>query len=97
VGVLDRYWLSKSGSKEDVDEEIFEVCRQFLDERVPGDGIDGHGAEHINRKDEEGRELLEQHCAECEYEQLRADAERDDDGSDGIVDSFDDANDCGPA
>jgi len=30
----------KPGSREDFDEELFKVCRQFLDERFFGDGVD---------------------------------------------------------
>src|SRR5258707_1408622 len=35
VDVLDTVMMSKAGSGEDVNEDLFEVCCRFLDERVP--------------------------------------------------------------
>jgi hypothetical protein len=73
--------LSKAGSREDVDEDIFEVCCQFLDERISRGGVDGRGADHVNHEgEEEERKLHDEYCAGRDYEQLRADAEWNDDG-----------------
>jgi hypothetical protein len=43
----------KSGSGEIADEEIFEVCCEFLDERVFDHGVDGYGADHAYGSGEE--------------------------------------------
>jgi hypothetical protein len=78
------YWIgyvSRSRFRRGRYEDLFEVCCQFLDERVSGDGIDGYGPDHVNRKGkEEERELHDEHCAsgDYEYEQLRTDAEWND-------------------
>jgi hypothetical protein len=67
------YWkgyLSRSQFRRRLYEGLFEVCRQFLDERVSGDGVDGFGPDHVNRKgeEEEERELYDKHSAVGEYE-----------------------------
>jgi hypothetical protein len=66
--------------EEDDDEEIFEVCCQFLDERVPSGWVDGDGADHVDHEGEEKeRKLDDKHCASRECERLRTDAEWDGD------------------
>src|ERR1700751_4194180 len=37
---------SKAGQREDVYEGLPEVCREFLDEGIRDDGVDGWGTEH---------------------------------------------------
>ena len=78
VVVLDRLCELMPGSGEDY-EDLFEVCCKFLDERFPGDRIDGHGTDHhVDRKgEEEEREFHDGHCAGGDYEQLGADTEWD--------------------
>ena len=68
VGVLEGRCESKPGSREDVYEEIFEVCCEFLDERVPGDSIIGRSADHVDCKGEkEEREFYDEHRACRDY------------------------------
>jgi hypothetical protein len=67
-------------------EEIFEVCSQFLDECVPGGGIDGHGADDASPEaKEEERELDDQPCARRDHEQLQPNTERNDYGPSDFV------------
>ena len=49
---------SKPGPGEDAYDGLFEVCRQFLDEGVPDDGVDGYGKEQAEG---EGKETI---CSE---------------------------------
>jgi hypothetical protein len=91
--------VSRSRFRRGPYEDLFEVCCQFLDERVSGDRIDGYGPDHVNRKDkEEERELYDEHCAsgDYEYERLRTDAEWDyGGGHDGFSsNNFSDSDDC---
>ena len=47
----------------DTDETISEICRQFLDKRIPDDGVDGRGADHFKCKsEEEKRQFHDQFC-----------------------------------
>jgi hypothetical protein len=90
--------LSKAGSREDVDEDLFEVCCEFLDERVPDNGVDGYGADHIDHEgEEEERKLRDKHCASRDYNQLRADAEWNDGCFDDFVRYHNDADGSGRA
>ena len=67
------------GLGEDVYEEIFKVCREFLDERFPGNGVDGDSADHIDHKgEEEDWELYDEHRACRDY------AEWNNDGADNF-------------
>jgi hypothetical protein len=67
------------GLGEDIYEEIFEVCCEFLDERFPGNGVDGHSADHINRKGkEEDWEFYDERRACSDY------AEWSNDGADNF-------------
>jgi hypothetical protein len=59
--------------KEDANDEIFEVCCEFLGERFPGNGLDGYGAECAECENEE------EGGYDCEYEQFNAEC----DGSGG--------------
>ena len=55
---------SKCGWGKDADEDLLEVCCQFLDERFFGDGVDGNSTDCANRKgEEEEQELNYKHCA----------------------------------
>jgi hypothetical protein len=96
VGVLDRLRELMPGSGGDY-EDLFEVCCKFLDERFPGDRIDGHGTDHhVDRKgEEEEREFRDEHGTGGDYEQLRADAEWDYSGRYGsIYGSYNDDGCC---
>ena len=49
-------------------EDLFEVCCEFLDERVSGDGVDGLGTDHVDRKGkEEECEFYNEHRDRCDY------------------------------
>ena len=50
VGVLDRCRSRNPVRERTSNEEIFEVCCKFLDECVPGDWVDGYGADHADPK-----------------------------------------------
>jgi hypothetical protein len=69
---------------EDVDDEIFEVCRKFLDERIPDRWILWRRTDHIVRKGEEEERSHHDHvCARDEQFQSDYDDSADDDcGSD---------------
>ena len=78
------YWIgygSRSRFRRERYEDLFEVCCKFLDERFPGDSVDGHGTDHVDRKgEEEERECDDEHRSGRKHEQLRAAAEWNDDG-----------------
>jgi hypothetical protein len=80
--------------EEDDDEEIFEVCCQFLDERVPRGWVDGRRADYYVDVDYEGqkeeRKLDDEHRASREYAGWN-----DDDGTDYVARYRNDTDDCG--
>ena len=93
------YWtgdVSRTWFRRGLYEDLFEVCCEFLDERVPDNGVDGHGADLVDHEGEEEEwKLHDKHCASRDYDQLRADAEWNDD--DGFVQYHYDADGSGRA
>jgi hypothetical protein len=84
------YWTGyrsrNPGSGEDVNEEIFEVCCQFLDECVPSDRVDGHGPDHAGPEGkEEEWQLNDQPCARGDLEHPQPDTEWNDHGPGDFV------------
>jgi hypothetical protein len=73
------YWegtdgRQKAASERGQDEEIFEVCCEFLDERVPDGGVDGDGADHDVNCQTKEEKRRDEHCADREYKRFHTDA-----------------------
>ena len=85
MGVLDRVQESNPVRERTSNEEISEVCSQFLDECVPGGRVDGHRTDHADHEAKEEEWQFDDQPCPGDDEQLQPDADWNDYGPNDFV------------